>query len=103
MCETIARTHPRQKISKDHRVQPFSAAVGKSVAGLTVPLCADHRQPFRYFDERCGEPICIDCVALSVSLDAAVARSRTELGSMATSTEQLVGNLDVALAEVTRC
>ena len=98
-------------MSRDHRVLALSevAAADKSVMSMAVPLCADHRQPFRYFDERCGKPICIDCVALNhnghkcVSLDEAVARSRTELGSMATSTEQLVGNLDVALAEVTRC
>ena len=48
-----------------------------------VALCAQHRKPFCYFDERCNKPICVECAALNhnghtcVSMDEAAAKCRT--------------------------
>ena len=50
--------HTRSKTSLDHRVVSLEERKAN-------PLCPEHNDPFRFFDENCGRVICRDCFALS--------------------------------------
>ena len=72
----------------------------------THPLCPEHNDPFRFFDENCGRVICRDCFALShcghtcVLVAEAASKYRQEMEALVTKASSQVEKIKVAEAQV---
>ena len=74
----------------------------------THPLCPEHNDPFRFFDENCGRVICRDCFALShcghtcVLVAEAASKYRQEMEALVTKASSQVEKVKVAEGQVMR-
>ena len=63
MCKTAAQFHTRNKASRDHKVVSLKELEANPHAFVSL-ICQKHNDKFRFFDERCGQVVCRECVAL---------------------------------------
>lgn len=51
---------------QNHRVVTLAEAEGSQhLKYASSVICPDHKEPFRFFDEQCGELVCRDCMLLT--------------------------------------
>ena len=102
MCQVAAQFHARLKLSRDHRLVSFAELEAKPHLSAAPVFCAEHSEPFRYFDEKCGRLICRDCFALKhnghkcCSLSEAASKSRKEIKSLALKANTAAGRVKAA-------
>ena len=93
--------HTHSKTSLDHRVVSLEERKAN-------PLCPEHNDPFRFFDENCGRVICRDCFALShcghtcVLVAEAASKYRQEMEALVTKASSQVEKIKVAEGQVMR-
>ena len=59
MCEALAKSHVRMKMTKHHRVRPI-----KDTPQKCVPTsCPKHQQEFYFLDTTCSSLICLQCTS----------------------------------------
>ena len=93
--------HTRSKTSLDDRVVSLEERKAN-------PLCPEHNDPFRFFDENCGRVICRDCFALShcghtcVLAAEAASKYRQEMEALVTKASSQVEKIKVAEGQVMR-
>ena len=63
MCKTAAQFHTRNKTSRDHKVVSLKELEANPHAFVSL-ICQKHNDKFRFFDEKCGQVVCRECVAL---------------------------------------
>ena len=109
MCADTVRWHYRNKASGDHRIVSLEQL--KSNPGLAAIsiFCSDHKDSkFRYFDEDCGNLVCIDCVGLThkghncLSLADAAKKYQQKMEVLVTTASSHVEKFKAAEARVLR-
>ena len=63
MCKTAAQFHTRNKTSRDHKVVSLKELEANPHAFVSL-ICQKHNDKFRFFDEKCGQVVCRECIAL---------------------------------------
>ena len=102
MCDVAAQFHTRLKLSRDHRVVSIAELKANPHLAAIPVFCSEHNEPFRYFDNDCGQVICRDCFALKhnghkcCSLAEASAQSRQELEALASKARAIAAKLKEA-------
>ena len=64
MCKTAAQFHTRNKASRDHRVVTLEELEANPQLVSVSLTCQKHNDKFRFFDEKCGQVVCRECIAL---------------------------------------
>ena len=64
MCKTAAQFHTRNKTSRDHQVVTLEELEANPQLASVSLTCQKHNDKFRFFDERCGQVVCRECIAL---------------------------------------
>ena len=64
MCKTAAQFHTRNKASRDHRVVTLEELEANPQLVSVSFTCQKHNDKFRFFDEKCGQVVCRECIAL---------------------------------------
>ena len=64
MCKTAAQFHTRNKTSRDHRVVTLEELEANPQLASVSLTCQKHNDKFRFFDEKCGQVVCRECIAL---------------------------------------
>ena len=64
MCKTAAQFHTRNKASRDHRVVTLEELEANPQLASVSLTCQKHNDKFRFFDEKCGQVVCRECIAL---------------------------------------
>eukprot|EP00808_Paulinella_micropora_P029215 g48464.t1 len=102
MCQIAADFHLRHKLSRDHRLVTLAELKSHPQLAAISVLCLEHKDPFRYFDQDCGQLICRDCFALKhhghkcQSIVEAAAHCREGLRTIVEQTNATAGKLQAA-------
>ena len=64
MCKTAAQFHTRNKTSRDHRVVTLEELEANPQLASVSLTCQKHNDKFRFFDEKCEQVVCRECIAL---------------------------------------
>lgn len=89
-CQEASTWHTRTKLTAKHRVVSLEElkAHPELLRGAVSSICAEHDEVFRFYDEQCGQVICMDCFALNhhghkcCSLAVAAAKCREDIGAV---------------------
>ena len=83
MCKFAAGFHTRSKATRDHQLISLESATA-------TEFCSKHSEPFRLFDEACGQVVCRRCISLNhkghkcSSLAEAASKCRQEMQELVT-------------------
>ena len=64
MCKTAAQFHTHNKASRDHRVVTLEELEASPQLASVSLTCQKHNDKFRFFDEKCGQVVCREYIAL---------------------------------------
>ena len=103
MCKTAAQFHTRNKTSRDHQVVTLEELEANPQLASVSLTCQKHNDKFRFFDEKCGQVVCRECIALEhfghecLPLAEAVSKYRPHVEDLIKQTNFL--SYDAILAE----
>ena len=101
MCESIAKSHVRQKFAKHHRVRLI-----KDTSQKCVPTsCPKHQQEFYFLDTTCSSLICLQCTSehkghTFLTLEEAAGICRNDFEALFTKSKVHIAAMSEAQREV---
>jgi hypothetical protein len=104
MCAIGSTFHTKSKTSRNHTVIPLDE-VSKSRSNISV-ICAEHGDPFKFYDTICQRIICVSCFALDhqshkcISIPDAAKNGRSQLTALAKKAKTGIAKIQAAEAEV---